>query len=41
MASKQPNILILWGDDVGMWNISHYSRGMMGYQTPNLSLIHI
>src|SRR3954463_8007988 len=36
MATKQPNILILWGDDVGMWNISHFSRGMMGYQTPNI-----
>ena len=31
MATKQPNILILWGDDIGMWNISHFSRGMMGY----------
>src|SRR6202521_1237643 len=39
MASKQPNILILWGDDVGMWNISHYSRGMMGYQTPNIDRV--
>ena len=29
--SKKPNILILWGDDIGMWNISHYSKGMMGY----------
>jgi len=33
--NKKPNILILWGDDIGMWNISHYSRGMMGYRTPN------
>jgi arylsulfatase len=39
MATKQPNILILWGDDIGMWNISHYSRGMMGYQTPNIDRI--
>jgi arylsulfatase A-like enzyme len=39
MASKQPNILILWGDDIGMWNISHYSRGMMGYQTPNIDRV--
>jgi arylsulfatase A-like enzyme len=39
MASKQPNILILWGDDVGIWNISHYSRGMMGYQTPNIDRV--
>src|SRR5258708_3092927 len=39
MASKQPNILILWGDDIGMWNISHISRGMMGYQTPNIDRV--
>jgi arylsulfatase len=39
MAAKQPNILILWGDDIGMWNISHYSRGMMGYQTPNIDRV--
>ncbi len=36
MATKQPNILILWGDDIGMWNISNYSDGMMGYHTPNI-----
>jgi arylsulfatase len=35
MATKQPNILILWGDDVGMWNISAFSDGQMGYRTPN------
>jgi arylsulfatase len=39
MATKQPNILVLWGDDIGMWNVSHYSRGMMGYQTPNIDRI--
>ena len=39
MASKQPNILILWGDDIGMWNISHFSRGQMGYQTPNIDRV--
>src|ERR1700739_1692910 len=37
--AKQPNILILWGDDIGMWNISHFSRGMMGYQTPNIDRV--
>jgi len=37
--SKKPNILILWGDDIGMWNISRYSMGMMGYQTPNIDRI--
>jgi len=39
MASKQPNILILWGDDIGMWNVSKYSQGMMGYRTPNIDRI--
>ena len=39
MATKKPNILILWGDDIGIWNISHFSRGMMGYQTPNIDRI--
>ena len=32
MATKQPNILVLWGDDIGFWNVSFNSRGMMGYQ---------
>ena len=39
MAKKQPNILILWGDDVGWWNISYNSRGQMGYRTPNIDRI--
>src|SRR6266498_2109277 len=39
MATKKPNILILWGDDIGIWNISHFSRGMMGYQTPNIDRV--
>src|ERR1700678_2954327 len=37
--AKQPNILILWGDDIGTWNISHFSRGMMGYRTPNIDRV--
>jgi arylsulfatase A-like enzyme len=37
--TKQPNILILWGDDIGIWNISHFSRGMMGYRTPNIDRV--
>ena len=37
--AKQPNILILWGDDIGIWNISHFSRGMMGYRTPNIDRV--
>ena len=36
---KQPNILILWGDDVGFWNLSAYNQGMMGYKTPNIDRI--
>jgi arylsulfatase len=39
MATKQPNILILWGDDIGIWNISYHSQGMMGYQTPNIDRV--
>jgi arylsulfatase len=39
MATKQPNILVLWGDDIGIWNISAYSDGMMGYRTPNIDRI--
>ena len=39
MASRKPNILILWGDDIGQFNISAYNRGMMGYQTPNIDRI--
>ncbi len=35
----KPNILVVWGDDVGTWNISHNSRGMMGYETPNIDRI--
>jgi arylsulfatase len=37
--SKKPNILILWGDDVGWWNVSAYNQGMMGYKTPNIDRI--
>ena len=38
-SNKQPNILVIWGDDVGYWNLSCYSRGMMGYQTTNIDRI--
>src|SRR5450432_2567075 len=37
--SKKPNILIIWGDDIGYWNISAYNQGMMGYKTPNIDRI--
>ena len=38
-AGRQPNILVIWGDDIGIWNISHNNRGMMGYMTPNIDRI--
>ncbi len=37
--AKKPNILIIWGDDIGYWNISAYNQGMMGYRTPNIDRI--
>jgi arylsulfatase A-like enzyme len=39
MPNGKPNILILWGDDIGIWNVSHFSRGSMGYRTPNIDRI--
>src|SRR3984885_7226746 len=39
MATKKPNILVLFGDDIGMWNISYFSRGQMGYRTPNIDRV--
>jgi arylsulfatase len=36
---NKPNILVLWGDDIGQFNISAYNRGMMGYRTPNIDRI--
>jgi arylsulfatase A-like enzyme len=36
---KKPNILILWGDDIGYWNLSAYNQGMMGYKTANIDRI--
>ena len=36
---KQPNILVIWGDDIGYWNVSAYNQGMMGYKTPNIDRI--
>jgi len=38
-AAERPNILVIWGDDIGIWNISRYSLGQMGYQTPNIDRI--
>jgi arylsulfatase len=38
-TARKPNILVIWGDDIGTWNISHNSRGMMGFKTPNIDRI--
>jgi arylsulfatase A-like enzyme len=38
MADK-PNILVIWGDDIGWWNVSAYNHGTMGYRTPNIDRI--
>jgi arylsulfatase A-like enzyme len=38
-ADQRPNILVIWGDDIGQFNISAYNRGMMGYRTPNIDRI--
>jgi arylsulfatase len=38
-TARPPNILILWGDDIGYWNVSSYNHGMMGYKTPNIDRI--
>ncbi len=38
-AKPKPNILVIWGDDIGYWNISAYNQGMMGYKTPNIDRI--
>ncbi|HVK50937.1 MAG TPA: arylsulfatase [Pseudoxanthomonas sp.] len=38
-GGKQPNILVIWGDDIGISNLSCYTKGLMGYQTPNIDRI--
>jgi arylsulfatase A-like enzyme len=38
-AGAKPNILVIFGDDVGYWNVSAYNRGMMGFRTPNIDRI--
>ena len=39
MAQDKPNILVIWGDDIGISNLSCYSDGLMGYRTPNIDRI--
>jgi arylsulfatase len=38
-AQQRPNVLVIWGDDIGQSNISAYTRGLMGYKTPNIDRI--
>ena len=38
-GAGKPNIVIIWGDDIGGYNISAYNQGMMGYRTPNIDRI--
>jgi arylsulfatase A-like enzyme len=38
-SGRRPNILVIFGDDIGLWNVSAYNRGMMGYRTPNIDRI--
>jgi arylsulfatase len=37
--ARKPNILIIWGDDIGVFNVGAYNMGMMGYKTPNIDSI--
>src|SRR6201994_1266816 len=39
MPNGKPNILVIWGDDIGITNLSAYSDGLMGYRTPNIDRI--
>src|SRR5438046_734419 len=38
-ANKKPNILVIFGDDIGVTNVSAYSQGLVGYRTPNIDRI--
>ena len=37
-AAQKPNILMIWGDDIGTWNLSAYNLGGMGFRTPNIQI---
>ncbi|EJA7338286.1 TPA: arylsulfatase [Vibrio parahaemolyticus] len=39
IAAEKPNILVIWGDDIGQSNLSAYTFGLMGYKTPNIDSI--
>src|SRR5262249_22241619 len=38
-SGQRPNIVVIWGDDIGLANVSAYSFGVMGYKTPNIDRI--
>ena len=38
-TARKPNILIIWGDDIGWFNVSAYNNGIMGYRTPNIDRV--
>ncbi|MBU6282328.1 sulfatase-like hydrolase/transferase, partial [bacterium] len=38
-GARKPNVLVLWGDDIGYFNVGAYNMGMMGYRTPNIDSI--
>ena len=38
-SPNKPNIVVIWGDDIGISNLSCYSMGLMGYRTPNIDRI--
>ena len=38
-ASEKPNIVVIWGDDIGRTNLSAFSKGVMGYRTPNIDRV--
>src|SRR3954470_3560692 len=39
VPTDRPNILVIWGDDIGITNVSCYSDGLMGYRTPNIDRV--
>src|SRR4051794_18351555 len=39
LAGKKPNVLVIWGDDIGWFNVGAYNHGLMGYKTPNIDRI--
>ena len=38
-SADKPNIVVIWGDDTGMTNVSAYGHGLVGYKTPNIDRI--